>query len=208
MGHSLAPHRRIAWGPIALAIVAASAGTAGGASAAKGPGNEFRVLKPVADTYVTASRPRANFGRAPVLRLDAAPETTAYIRFEPRKIRGTITSVTLLLYSNSSHRAAYAVRRVDDDSWRERSLTYANAPALSLRYVSARAVRRGAWTAIDVTSFVEYTNDDPVSLALTTRSTRALAFGSRESRYGPRLVVRFRPRDKVEGLVVDALRRK
>ncbi|HET8651367.1 MAG TPA: DNRLRE domain-containing protein [Gaiellaceae bacterium] len=206
MGHSLALHSRIAWGSIALAMVAAAAGTAGGASAAKGRGNEFRVLKPVADAYVTAFEPRANFGDRPVLRVDGTAETTAYIRFEPRKFRGEVASVTLLLYSNRSRGGRYAVRRVDGD-WREKSLTYANAPDLSLDYMSARTVRRG-WTAVDVTEFAVNAGGDPISLALTTHRTRALAFGSRESRHGPRLVVRFRARNEVERLVPDALRRK
>lgn len=190
-----------------LATVAAAAGATSGASAAKPPLAQFRVFKPVADTYVTAARPRANFGRSPVLRVDGSPETTAYLRFAPKKLRGKITSVTLLLHSSASGRATYAVRRVDDDKWRERGLTYANAPEHSLRYASSRAVARGVWTAVDVTSFMEKGGGDAVSLALTTRGTHALAFGSRESRYGPRLVVRFRPRDDVSELVLDGSRR-
>ena len=205
MGRLRRRHIRIAWGPVVLATVAVAAGATSGVSAAKPP--QFHVFEPVADTYVTAARPRANFGRSPVLRVDGSPETTAYLRFAPKKLRGKITSVTLLLHSSTSGRATYAVRYVDDDEWRERTLTYANAPEHSLRYASCRAVARGVWTAVDVTSFMEDGGGDAVSLALTTRGSRALAFGSRESGYGPRLVVRFRPRNDAGELVLDASRR-
>ena len=182
-------------------IAAALTGLAGGAWAAKEP--ELRVFKPVADTYVTAARPRSNFGRSPLLRVDGAPETTTFLRFQLRRVRGKIGSVTLLLHSRTG-RGSYAVRRVTDDEWRERGLTYENAPRLSLRYASSRPVRRGAWCAIDVTSFVG--SGSEVNLAITTGGVRELVFGSRESSLGPRLVVRSHDDDMDE--VLDALGRR
>ena len=197
--------RTIGWAPVALlAVAAAAAGPTPGAWAAKPAKNELRVFKPIADTYVTAARPRANFGRSPVLRVDGAPETTAFLRFELDRVRGEITSVTLLLHPGTAGSTSFAVRRVTDDDWRERRLTYANAPQLSLRYASSRPVRRGVWNAVDVTSFVDYGKGEEISLAITTRGTRALSFGSRESRRGPRLVVRTDDGDGGDH-VVDAL---
>ncbi|HEY7707561.1 MAG TPA: DNRLRE domain-containing protein [Gaiellaceae bacterium] len=204
MARTLTQHGRLAWGPIALLAVAA---TAGGASAAKAPASALRVLTPVADTYVTAARPGANFGRASALRVDGVPETTAFVRFRPGKIGGQVTSVILLLHSRSAGRAAYAVRRVSGVEWRERTLTYANAPDLSLRYASSKPVRRGAWSAIEVGSFVSAGDGGEVSLAITTRGGRELAFGSRESRTGPRLVVRVGPPLDVDDLLLKALGR-
>jgi hypothetical protein len=142
-----------------------------------------------------------------MLRVDGAPETTTYVRFRPGKIRGEVTSVILLLHSRSTGRAAYAVRRVSGVDWRERALTYANAPDLSLRYTSSKPVRRGAWSAIEVGSFVGPENGGEISLAITTRAGRELAFGSRESRTGPRLVVRAGPPLDVDDLLLKALGR-
>jgi hypothetical protein len=170
-------------------LVAAALGLTGAAAATEAPPPEIRAFKPVADTYASAARPRTNFGRARVLRVDGAPEKTAYLRFDIGNTRGGVDSVTLLLRSHSEARASFAVRGVNDDDWRERRLTYANAPRLSLRYTASKPVRRGVWTAVDVTPFVE-DGDSEVSLAVTTRAHRELTFGSRESRYGPRLVIR------------------
>lgn len=96
--------------------------------------------------------------------------------------------MALLLHAEGSTRASYQVRRVYDNGWREGVLTYENAPKLSPRYASSKPVRRGAWSAIDVSPFVS--GGGAVSLAITTKSTLGVVFSSRESRYGPRLVVR------------------
>jgi hypothetical protein len=188
-----------------LAVTAAGGGSAAPGAPVEAPG--LRVHKPVADTYVTAARPLANFGRLQLLRVDGAPETTAYLRFRLKKIPGEIASVTLLLHSRSASRASYAVRRVTGDVWSERRLTYANAPECSLRYASARVERRGTWTAIDVTPFVDAAGRE-ISLAITTRGSRQLSFSSRESHDAPRLVVRFASGDHSEDRVLDSRRRR
>jgi hypothetical protein len=186
---------------LAVASAAASA-----APAASGP-PDIRAFRPEADTHVTASRPRENFGRARVLRVDGAPETTAFLRFRLNGQEAVIAGVTLLLHPTTAGRARYAVRRVYRNDWRERRLTYVNAPRRSQRYVSSAPVRRGMWSAVDVTAFIEPA-DREVSLAITTRAARGIAFGSRESRYGPRLVVQYaRGEDDAEHLR-DAVRRR
>jgi hypothetical protein len=62
------------------------------------------------------------------------------------------------------------------------------------------------WSAVDVTGFVDH-EDREVSLAITTRAAREITFGSRESRYGPRLVVQYAREDDTRDLVRDAIRR-
>lgn len=181
--------RQLGWGLPSLAMFALAA-AAGSAPAANAPPAEIRAFSPVADAHVSAAEPWENFGRARALRVDGAPETAAYLRFDLKGLRGSITSVTLLLRPNTAGRASFAVRRVREDEWRERRLTFANAPRLSARYASSKPVRRDMWSAIDVTGFVQ-DDDSEVSLAITTRAARELSFGSRESRHGPRLVVRF-----------------
>lgn len=170
----------------ALALAVASTPTAG---AEWRPSAEIRAYRAEADTYVSAAEPNKNFGRTTALRADGSPQTTVYLRFRVKRLKGDITDVTLLLHAQAGARTSYQVRRVRHDEWRERRLTYENAPRLSLRYASSKPVRRGAWSAVDVTPFV--TDDDElVSLAITTRSALGVVFASRESRRGPRLVVR------------------
>lgn len=181
---------------VALAALIGAAG-----SSAATPMDGFRVYKPVADTYVTAVRARANFGRSRALRVDGSPQTTAFVRFRLKRTTAP-ASVTLLLRPESPGRNSYAVRRVEDDDWRERRLTYATAPPPSLRFASSRPVRRGAWSAVDVTSLVA-AGDNEVTLAITTHGRQEISFGSRESGSGPRLVVRTD--DKLEDLVLEAI---
>jgi hypothetical protein len=191
---------------IALLALAALVGAAGSSASAATSLDDFRVYKPVADTYVTASRPRANFGRSRALRVDASPETTAFVRFRLKRTMAPATSVMLLLRPESPGRARYAVRRVEDNSWRERRLTYATAPHPSQRFASSRPVRRGAWSAVDVTALVTESGGEAVSLAIATLGRREITFGSRESRSGPRLVVRTGD-GELDDLVLDALLR-
>jgi hypothetical protein len=155
---------------------------------------------------VSSSRPRENFGRARVLRVDGAPETTAFLRFRLDGQEAEIANVTLLLHPTTAGRARYAVRRVYRNDWRERRVTYVSAPRRSQRYISSTPVRRGMWSAVDVTAFLER-SDREVSFAITTRAAREITFGSRESRYGPRLVVQYnRGEDDARELVRNAVR--
>ena len=206
MGQPDAIAARIRWGRFTLVPLAALIGATGSSASAAKPLDEFRVYKPVADTYVTAARARSNFGGSPALRVDSAPETTAFVRFRLKRTTDPIASVTLLLRPGSPGRTSYAVRRVADNEWRERRLTYATAPAPSMRYTSSRPVRRKAWSAVDVTSFVAPGGGEEVSFAITTRGTREITFGSRESRSGPRLVVRTDD-GELDDLVLEAVLR-
>lgn len=190
--------------PALTAVAVATAAAAGAAPAPSGPAVKISAFKPVADAYVTVARPRGNYGSAQILRVDGAPEATAYLRFDLRKLRGSITSVTLLLHPTTAARRGFAVRRVYENAWRERRLTYANAPRPSPRYTAAKPVRRGVWSAIDVTPFVSGSGE--LSLAVTTRAAQGLSFGSRESTRGPRLVVRTDEVD-IDDRLLEALLR-
>lgn len=165
--------------------VAAFAGAAG----AHGTGMpDIRAFSPEADTYVSEAAPDANFGRSLLLRACGSPQTTTYLRFRLKKLPRDVTSVILLLHTRAGARTGYEIRRAERLDWREERLTYANAPRLSMRYAAARMVRHGAWSAVDVTQIVD--DRTRVTLAITTRTRTGVAFYSRESKLGPRLVVR------------------
>lgn len=204
MAPSATPQRLVRVRLPALLTLAGATAVASAAPAAPGR-PDIRAFKPEADTHVSSSLPRENFGRARVLRVDGTPETTAYLRFELRRHEEEISSVTLLLHPITAGRARYAVRRVNRNAWRERRLTYANAPRPSQRYASSAPVQRGVWSAVDVTAFVDPA-DREVSLAITTRGTRELSFGSRESRHGPRLVFQYVREDDSQAPVRDPVR--
>lgn len=172
-------------GATALALVAT---TAAAAATHEGASPQLRAYSAAADTYVTAAQPTANYGRSLTLRAEAEPQATTFLRFELGKPLADDATAILLLHAQTGRRASYQVRRVSPSPWRERRLTFANAPKLSLRYSAGKQMRQGAWNAVDVTSFVG--GSVSVSLAITSRSSKGIVFHSRESKLGPRLVVR------------------
>ena len=145
------------------------------------------TLSPVADSYVDASVPNANYGARDKLRTDTSPDVRSYLRFDLSGIGGTIDRATLRVWATSAHSSGYGVRAVADDSWTENAITSANAPpGGSTGPVSGKATP-GAWTSVDVTA--QLGGDRLVSLALIGTTSTALALSSRESGHPPELVV-------------------
>ena len=137
---------------------------------------------------MSASADTANYGKQHTLTVDARPLRRAYLRFQVNLRQGDVSRVNLLLYSRTRLRLGYQVRLVSEH-WRERLITYGNAPRISPRFVSSGPLRAHAWKAVDITSLVGIEDND-INLALTTVAPRGIVFASRESGLtGPRLVV-------------------
>jgi hypothetical protein len=151
----------------------------------------IRAVRAKADAFVSGAERTTNFGREQDLRVDAAPRQRTYLRFDVNVKSGNVQHVNVLLWSRTRSRAGYQVRLVED-TWRERRITFANAPQLSLDYVASGPLKAGAWKAVDVTMLTDEMSGgkDYVSLALTTASPKGLDLASRETGlHGPRLVV-------------------
>ena len=152
----------------------------------------IRAVRAKADAFVSGANMNRNFGAAPDLRVDASPTFRAFVRFNVDVRSGNVAHVNLLLYSRTRSRRGYQVRIVDEP-WRERRITFLNAPSLSPTFVLSGPLKARSWKAVDVTSIVEEASgagDDYVSFALTTRSENAVELASRETGlHGPRLVV-------------------
>jgi hypothetical protein len=150
-------------------------------------GPRIRAYRAKADAFVSEARRAKNFGDARDLRLDASPTLRAYVRFDTSLPSYEVEHVTLLVYSQVRSRVGFRVRAVTGP-WRERGITFGNAPAAGGSFVASGRVRR-FWNAVDVTSLVTY-DEKSLSLVLTTPSTQGLELASRETGlHGPRLVV-------------------
>jgi hypothetical protein len=137
---------------------------------------------------VNASEQNANYGKQRKLRVAALPLKRAYLRFNINLTQGNVSRVNLLLYSRTRLRLGYQVHLVMGN-WRERLITYGNAPRISSRFMSSGPLRARAWKAVDITSLVGI-EDNEISIALTTVAPAGIAFASRESGLtGPRLVI-------------------
>jgi hypothetical protein len=145
------------------------------------------TLIPVADAYVNASSPGSNYGSSTTLRTDASPDVRSYLRFDLQGVVGTVSRATLRVYANSSNSLGYDVHGVSDNTWTETGITYTTAPPVGSAVGSSGAISSGTWTTVDVTSLV--TGSSTLSLALTSASTTATSFSSREGTYPPQLIL-------------------
>jgi len=145
----------------------------------------------LADTYVNAGSPTTIFGSATTLRADSSPDLHSYLRFNVTGLGGTpIVKASLKVFSNSSASMGIQAVAVTNNSWSELSTNYNNAPALGSLVASSGAITTGTWATIDVTPYI--TGEGSFNLGLTTTSTSALSFASREAgANAPQLVLDF-----------------
>ena len=144
-----------------------------------------------ADAFVSGAKRQTNYGRMQDLKVDRAPRVRAYMRFVVNVQSGDVQRVNILLWSRTTSHAGYQVRLVYD-TWRERAITFANAPELSPDSIASGPLKAHAWKAVDVTPLTDQVSggDDSVSFALTTSSSKSLDLASRETGlHAPRLVV-------------------
>lgn len=150
------------------------------------------TFNPVADVYVDAANPTAQYGAAEDLRTGASPEQVSYLRFSVQGVSGRrVTRVLLKLYTNSGSNDGFRVQQVSDNTWPEMSTNYDNRPALGALIVASGS--HGAhYVTVDITGYV--TGDGTYSLALTSTSTKSLRYRSREaSANPPQLIVNAGP---------------
>jgi hypothetical protein len=102
-------------------------------------------------------------------------------------VTGTVLKATLRLFSLTTAATSTAVSTVADTGWGETSITYDNAPAIGAEIGSTGGITAGAWASVDVTAAV--TGNGTYSFALTTTSSGARSFDSREGTNPPQLVV-------------------
>ena len=158
-------------------------------TATPGPGTGSVTLNPEADAFAIASRPNGNLGGAATLRIDAAPVTNSYLRFNVQGVTGAVTEATLRIYTQSTSTVGYNVHQVADNSWGELTLNGSNAPALGSVLNSSGAVTANNYVDVDVTGYVS--GNGLLSLGLSTAETSLIQVSSREGSNPPQLVIQF-----------------
>ena len=140
-----------------------------------------------ADAYVSTAHPHANYGGDPTLRADATPRIHSYLRFRLDGLAGRPVRAQLRLWSSTGNLAGYSVRVAPDASWKEPAITSSHRPAAGEAIARSGPFGPNAWTSTDVTSLV--VGSDEVTLVVSTKSTQAIAFDSREGIHKPQLMV-------------------
>ncbi len=177
--------RRRAVAALLAGTVGAAAGAVPFASAALAGATQ--TLPVVADAYVTSGSSSTNYGTATGLWVDGSPTMRTYLRFDV-PATGSLVRGELQVYVTRSNQA-FEVRRVSDTTWKESTLTYANAPAVGSVGVKSGPVTKGGWAKVDVTSLLP--SSGAVTLALTSLSTTSQSVASKEAgtTVAPRLVI-------------------
>ena len=150
------------------------------------------TFNPVADSYVNEGSPSMNYGGATTLRADASPTVRSYLRFNVQGVSGSITRVTLRIFTNSSSSAGYEVRNVTDNTWTESAINFTNSPAMDGVTATSGAFGTGVWTTVDITPLI--TGNGPYNIGLTTTSSTAFSLASREAgSSAPQLIIETVP---------------
>jgi hypothetical protein len=162
----------------------------------------IRAVQARADAFVSAESPTQNFGRIRGLKVDSSPRLETYVAFDVDLKSGDVQRVSLMIYSRRRSRIGYEVRLVRE-RFRERGITFANAPVPSGDFAMSGPLRARAWKAVDLTSLLS-DQRKYVGLVLTTVSPKGITFASRETGlHGPRLIVERQPNGTTTGTTND-----
>jgi chitodextrinase len=153
-----------------------------------GGGGGGGTFNPAADAYVDSSTPSSNFGTNVKLRVDTSPIVNSYLRFNVSGVSGSVTGVTLKIFTTSALSAGFEVHALADDTWGETTITSANAPAAGSLLATSPAATANAYVTIPLPASAVSGNGD-VNLVLVGRSSTALAMASRETATPPQLIV-------------------
>jgi hypothetical protein len=175
------------------AAVADSGGNEGTASVTVTVDHTVISLPAVADAYVDAAAPTANFGAASTLRVDADVERNAFLRFVVTGA-GTRPATRAVLRlrvdggSGASSDSGGIVRLLADTGWDERTVTFASRPAVDgPALASAGRVAAGSLVDFDVTA--AGLTDGVYAFALVSTSSDGVTYRTRESADPPLLLL-------------------
>jgi acid phosphatase type 7 len=158
---------------------------------AEGSGSARLVVTPVADAYVSSSRPGRSFGTAAGLRVAAAPVARSYLSF---RLNGTapVTRAMLRVYVLRGAGPGFKVVSAGTNPVGERRLTFRNAPGTSSTGPLSGRVRAGRWVSVDVTALIA--GRGVRTIGLVGLGGKPIELGSRESRgRRPQLAITFGP---------------
>jgi len=126
------------------------------------------------------------------LRADGSPDVHSYLRFDVQGLTGTVTRATLRVFANSASSLGCDANSVSNNTWTESTINYNNAPPIGSVLGSSGQFGAGVWINIDVTPYI--TGNGTYNLGLSTLSSTAISFASRESgANAPQLVIETSP---------------
>jgi len=158
-----------------------------------------KTFLPTDDAYVVQSKPSRSFGYLKWLKIrHTTTDINSYLKFRIGS-PDSVAVATLHLYVTdpAPATAVYAVSpyyRDTTTAWRERALTWANAPVIGGAPEGfLYPVKKGRWVEVDVTGAVREAmsaGHNEVSFALADGSKNLIALAAKDdARFPPRLVI-------------------
>jgi hypothetical protein len=155
--------------------------------------NVVRTATPSADTFVASSAPGTSYGTIRQFEADGSPTKVALVRFPVTGVgSGTVVRATLRLYVTDASPVGGTVQAVAGP-WTE-ATTWSTRPGLGAVVGDVGSAVKGTWVDVDVTAAVAADGD--VALAITSPSSDAAGYASRQSANPPQLVVEVGPADE------------
>lgn len=140
-------------------------------------------FSPVDDASLRSDLPDGNFGLGSRLTVDNTPKKDVLLKFSVFGVgTGTIGSASLLLYNVNASPLGGEVRRVDDHSWEEGTVTWNLAPPAAdpTPLAVLGPVAAGTAYSVDLGGYV--TGDGHYSLRISTPSGNNAAYMSDEAK--------------------------
>lgn len=144
-----------------------------------------RTFSATADASVSSAAPSKRLGTSGRLLVAGRPRVRTYLRFNVALPAGAVISAATLSLTRAStgRPARFQVFAVANTSWRERSITFRNAPRFGARLTTSR----GATVRLPARAVHPGLN----AFGVSTPARLTQTFRSRESRHAPRLRVTY-----------------
>jgi VCBS repeat-containing protein len=154
------------------------------------------TVGPTDDAYVDSKKAAANLGSSSILQVKAgSKELDSYLKLSVSGISGTVVSAKLRLFVTKDSPDGGSVYLVSNDylgggPWNETGLVWNNAPVIGgVPLATAGAVLTGTWVELEVGGAIAA--DGTYSFGLSSGSSNAARFSSKEGTNPPELVITF-----------------
>ncbi len=174
-----APNTSYTYAVRAVDLSGNTSGWSAGAQVTTPDAQTMFTWKTVADAYVDATSPSANFGSRTDLRLDSSPTQVTYLRFNVTGIGSRAPeNLVLRVRAASGLKAGFEVRTTGS-GWTESGITHNNAPPPGALLGTSGPVTAGTWVEVPVPGLVS--GDGTYEVALAPLSSTALRLDARET---------------------------
>lgn len=153
------------------------------------------TLNPIEDAYVRGGNyADGNFGSETTLfvkthNTDDAFTRESLLKFDIDGIESVSVATLRLFVNYSNGSSSHTLYSVNDDTWTEMDVDYANKPSYGAAISTYAVSNTGMYIEIDVTAAIQNETDGTLSLAVVANDETYVGYDSREAQNKPELIV-------------------